>query len=211
MLRRRRRPPVLAEVSALRSGQARPGALDRAELAAFADLSQTLGGSRAVLVTGGGKSRVALGLAAAAAVAGKRVVLLECDLERPALAGSLGLAGGPGLHEYLRREVEAEQILQSLVLAGPASAGATAPLVCIVAGRPATSSAPLLTLEDFDHAVEKLRRAYDLAILDGPPLSGDRDSLRAVAGPVDATLVCGGRTEIPKKPPIPVTGFVVQD
>ena len=66
---------------------------------------------------------------------GRRTVLVECDLARPRLAADLGLAPGPGLHEYLRWEAEAAEILQPLVLAGPAAAGAGEPLVCIAAGR----------------------------------------------------------------------------
>ena len=43
----------------------------------------------------------------------------------PRLADALGLAPAPGLHEYLRWEAEAPEILQPLVLAGPGLGGAT--------------------------------------------------------------------------------------
>jgi MinD-like ATPase involved in chromosome partitioning or flagellar assembly len=209
--RRRRRPGVLAEVRAPEGDASRPGALGRAGLAAYSRLAAALADSRAVLVSGPAKSAAALGLAAAATAEGRRVALLECDLATPALAGTLGLSPRPGLHEYLREEAEAAQILQPLVLAGPASGRATKPLACIVAGEPTPTPVGLLDSERCDHAIEKLRRAYELLVIDGPPLSEDPDALRALAEHATTTIVCGGRAEIPKRLPLPVAGLVLVD
>lgn len=209
MFRRRRRPPVLAELPDPRGEQARPGSLSRAELETFGGLLGTVHGSRAVLATGEeSKSALALGLATVAAVEGRRAALVECDLTRPALATRLGLAAAPGLHEYLRWEAEAPQILQSLVPVGPASGRTAAPLTCVVAGGPAGDSSALLASEAFSHAIAKLRNAYDLLVLDGPPLL-DEPSLLAVAPRVDKTLACGSRSGIPKRLGIHVDGLVV--
>ncbi|HWW67349.1 MAG TPA: hypothetical protein VNY83_05150 [Solirubrobacterales bacterium] len=210
-MRRRRKPPVLAAISASPApGEARPGALRRADFEALGALLVKLDGSRAVLVTGGeeGKQGAALGLAAAATAAGRRTALLECDLGRPALAAALGLAAAPGLHEYLRREASAPQILQPAVLAGPASGGATAPLVCVVAGAPTPDGATLLASEGFRHAAAKLRSAYDLLVVDGPPAGRGAKSLRAVAEQADATLACLGPGEAFKRLPVPVAGVI---
>jgi tyrosine-protein kinase Etk/Wzc len=209
MLGRRGKPQVFAEVLASQGGSPRPGALGRAGLRAFADLAATPAGSGAMLLTGPAKSRVALGLAAAATAAGRRVALLECDLAAPTLAGKLGLSPQPGMHEYLSGDVEAAQILQPLVLAGPASGRATEPLTCIVAGEAEPTPVALLDSERCDHAIEKLRRAYDLLVIDGPALSEDPDALRALAEHAGTTVVCGERREIPKRLPIPVTGLVL--
>jgi Mrp family chromosome partitioning ATPase len=163
-----------------------------------------------VLITGSaeGKRGAALGLAAAATAAGWRTALLECDLGSPALAGGLGLAAAPGLHEYLRWEATAPQILQPAVLAGPASGGATAPLVCVVAGAPTLDGATLLGSEGFRHAAAMLRSAYDMLVIDGPPADHGTKSLRAVAGQVDATLACLGPSEAVKRFPVPVAGLI---
>ena len=209
MLRRRPKHPVLAEVPAPQRTTARPGALGRAALQAYAGLATTLAGSGSVLVTGPAKSGVALGLAAAATAEGHRVALLECDLAAPALAGTLGLAPSPGLHEYLRGEVDAERILQPLVLAGPASGRAVEPLTCIVAGELEPAPVALLDSERCDHAIGRLRRAYDLLVIDGPPPEEDPDSLRALAEHADTTLLSGERAKVPKRLPVPVTGFVL--
>ena len=162
-----------------------------------------------MFTTGPAKGEVALGLAAAATAAGRRVALLECDLAGPALASRLGLAAGPGLHEYLLDEAEASEILQPLVLAGPASGRATEPLACIVAGEPEPEPVALLDSERCDHAIERLRRAYDLLVIDGPPLSEDADSLRALTEHTAVTIACGERGQLPKRMPVPVTGLVL--
>ena len=208
---RRRKPPVLAVISAARAeGGARPGALRRGDLEALGALLVSLKGPRAVLVTGGeeGKPGVALGLAAAAAATGQRTALLECDLGRPALAEALGLEPAPGLHEYLRSEATAPQILQPAVLAGPSSAGATGPLICVVAGAPTPDGAALLASEGFRHAARKLRGAYDLLVIDGPSGDDGGEALRAVAAEADATLTCLGPSESFRRLQVPVTGIV---
>jgi Mrp family chromosome partitioning ATPase len=207
MLGRRRRHPVLAEVPAAERAS-RPGALNQAGLDAYSKLAASVSSSRAVLATGPAKSLVALGLAAAATADGRRVALLECDLAAPTLAERLGLAAEPGLHEHLRGEVDAARILQPLVLAGPASGRASEPLVCIVAGEPEAAPVALLDSERCDHAIQGLRRAYDLLVIDGPPLTEDPDALQALAEHAGTTIACGERAEIPKRLPIPVAGIV---
>jgi Mrp family chromosome partitioning ATPase len=209
MFRRRRKRPVLAEIPSPRGASDRPGTLDRERLAAFSRLAVALAGSRAVLATGGAKSEVALGLATVATAEGARVALLEADLAAPALAGVLGLLPGPGLNEYLRGEASAPQILQALMLAGPASGRATEPLACVVAGEPRSVSTSLFASERCSHAIGSLRTAYDLLVIDGPELDRDPGAVRALAGMADATIVCGGRSESLKRVRTPVTGLVV--
>jgi Mrp family chromosome partitioning ATPase len=145
-----------------------------------------------LLVTGAGDGPLTLstGLAATSAARGTRTALVECDLGSPALAAALGLEEGPGLGEYVRGETEARGILQSLVLAGPASANASSPLVCIVAGA-ADGNGPL-DAASFRHALEKLRHAYELVVVQGPPLADESGTLREAAGSADSVLACVG-------------------
>ena len=184
----RRKPPVLAEISGPAPGEARAWAMRRADLEALAGLPGALAGQRVVLVAGEEGLGAALALAGAAGAAGRRTALLECDLARPRLAADLGLAPAPGLHEYLRWEATAAEILQPLVLAGPAAGTATQPLICVVAGRPAADPATLIGLESFRHALAKLRSAYDLTVLAGPGLDPGDGSLHAIAAQADALL-----------------------
>jgi Mrp family chromosome partitioning ATPase len=206
---RRSKVPLVAEVPAPQGVSSRPGALGRGELGAYSSLAGSLTASPAALLTGPAKTDVAIGLAAAAAAAGGRVALLECDLASPALAGTLGLETLPGFAEYLRGEVEAQQILQSLVLAGPASGRASEPLACIVAGRPDPPPSQLLSSDLCNHAIERLASAYDMLVIDGPSLAEDLEALAALARIVDTTMLCVERAEIPRRPPAAIDGLVV--
>jgi Mrp family chromosome partitioning ATPase len=188
MLGGRPKLPVLAEISGPAPGGARAGSLRREDLRALAKLQRSLDGRHVVLITGEEGLSGAIALAGAAAANGQRTALLECDLVRPRLAADLGLAVAPGLHEYLRWEARAPEILQPLALAGPAARGASHPLVCIVAGRRAADPATLISLESFRHALAKLRGAYDLVILAGPSLDSGYGSLEVLAAQADTLL-----------------------
>ncbi len=212
--------PVLAEVSCPPAGD-RPWSLGRDDLAQLERVRERAGDARVLLVTGadGPAQATAIGLAGAAAAGGSRTALVECDVAHPTLAAELGLAPTPGLHEYLRWEAAPAEILQALVLAGPASAGAGEPLVFIAAGRPAKDPATLLGLQSFRHMNAKLRRAYDLVVLSGPPLDEQAPALAAEADAVLAGItpeqVRGrGRRELRSRlrrlGPTPLGAVVVQ-
>jgi hypothetical protein len=210
MLRRRGRAgQVLAKIPSAGRESSRTGALSRGELTGYSRLAEALDGTRIVLAIGPAKSDAALGLATVAVAEGRRATLLEADLVAPSLAGRLGLAQAPGLHEYLRGDVDAQQVLQSLVLAGPAAAGATQPLVCVVAGEPAAAPLSLLQSERCRGAIERLSAAYDLVVVDGITLDADVRALHSLASLADATVACGARDELPKRPADPIAGLVV--
>lgn len=205
---RRGKPPVLAELSGDRpDGHV---ALRGRDLKAFDGLLKELGGARTVLTTGTRTDgrEVAMGLATTAAAAGKRTALLECDLVDPGLADAVGLARAPGLHEYLRGKAEAEQVLSPVALAGPGSAGAREPLVCVVAGRPSIDGARLLASDAFFDALAGIRAAYELVVIGGPPLR-DELSLRAVLPLADASLACLGPKDS-RSLPVSVSGLVIR-
>jgi succinoglycan biosynthesis transport protein ExoP len=191
---RRARVPVLARS---REGAASAwGSLRRSELDAYSEVLAELGEAATVLVSGGAASKgpVATGLATAAAVSGRRAVLVECDLANPRLARALGLTTAPGLHEYLRWASEAAQILQALVLAGPASEAVEAPLTCVVAGEPTSNGAVLLAAESFRQATERLRNAYELVVYAGPPLE-EAQPAALVAAQADAAVAAVSAAE----------------
>jgi len=194
----RGRPPLLARLPVDRADDGRPGTLDRAGLEALLGLWSELGPG-VVLVTGHEeRSDLAVGMAAAAAAAGRKAALVECDLARPGLAAKLGLDPAPGFGEYLAHEAEAPDVLQAAILAGPGSSLAAAPLVCIVAGDPTGLGPVLFSSESFGHAVGKMRAAYDVAVLDGPSLD-DPDSLRPAAAQADRVIATCSRSRIPRR------------
>lgn len=188
MLRGRARIPVLAEIAGPADGQA--WALRRQDFASLTGLLPRLAERRVVAVVGeGGTTAVtAVAVAAAASASGHRTILVECDLARPALAAQVGLDAAPGLHEYLRWEAQPQDVLQPVALAGPATASATEPLVCISGGRPASKAETLLRLQSFAHMVEKLRAAYELTLLLAPPVLDEPNAAHAVASQAEGTV-----------------------
>jgi len=201
---------VLAEIPPRSSPDLRTGTLRRCDLEAFGGLLAGLGDARTVLMTGSGAHprQAAVGLATAAAAAGSLTALLESDLADPGLAEALGLATAPGLQEHLAGAADAAAVLKPVVLAGPGSAGATEPLVCVVAGRPSAEGARLFVSDEFVRALAGLRDSYELLVIAGPRLD-DRGSLSVLIPQVDATIACLGAGE-QRDLDLQVTGLVIQ-
>jgi capsular exopolysaccharide synthesis family protein len=155
---------------------------------------------KTVLVTSAlpeeGKSTVACSLASAYVLAGKRTLVVECDLRRPTLAKRLGTAPGPGLSDYLLGQAEPAEVLQKVPLTpetvqsqeGPLPAGVPT-LVVITAGTPTPRPAELLGSKRFAAFLEQVREAYDVVLLDATPLLSVGDALQIVPR-VDGVVVC---------------------
>lgn len=200
---------VLAEIPPPPIPQLRAGTLRRRDQEAFGGLLERLDGTRTVLALGTARRPVALGMATAAAARGTRTALVECDLAEPTLADSLGLARAPGLHEHLRGEADAASLLKPAVLAGPGSAAADGPLVCVVAGRPSPHDWELLASDACREAIEGLRSVYELLVIEAPSLR-DEGAVRALLPLADTALGCLAAGES-RKLPVPVGGLVVQE
>jgi Mrp family chromosome partitioning ATPase len=181
---------VLAEIGAPASSNGRAWGLRRNDLEALRGVLGEVSGRRVVLVTGeeGRAATLAVALAGVAAAAGTATVLVECDVERPRIAADLGLSATPGLHEYLRWEVTPGDIVQPLTLAGSASSPEAGQLACLCAGRATADGGTLLGLGSFHHMTTKLRDAYELVVLLGPPLEGAGGALSSAAAEADCVL-----------------------
>ncbi len=221
--RRMRRPeeieaefdlPLIGHVSRNALGHGGSGVNGRrpltpADLESFRVLRQNLqlldtgGGLRSVAVTSAlaqeGKSTIAVMLAHANAAAGKRTLLVECDLRRPALASRLGLQQAPGLSDYLTGRARPEDVLQTVPaipmgrssLNGSSSTdvdGGGPRFVCITAGS-SPRPAELLATERFRGFLSQVRDAYDLVIIDTSPLLAVVDTLELLPL-VDGVAIC---------------------
>jgi Mrp family chromosome partitioning ATPase len=174
----------------------------RAELEAFRLLYAGvtgLGSPEVVLVSeagrGGRGTDAAIGLATAAVLAGKRVLLMDCHLSAPRLHEALGIRPVPGIREYIGFEAEAPQLLQPVSLrASVAPSDNTGQLVCIAAGRQAANAGGLLASPALAWALQKIRHGYELVILRGPPLRASETPV--VAGLADAFVLCAAEDEV---------------
>jgi receptor protein-tyrosine kinase len=177
----------------------------------FLDVDRTLG---SILVTSAvaqeGKSTVAAGIAYANSVAGRRTLLVECDLRRPVLAERLGVAPVPGLVDYLAGEASPREVVQVAPIVpgsgsensyttgrpaggngapgGPHDQGA-ANLVCITSGSHSPHPTEMLGSQRFSEFLDQVGNVYDLIVLDSAPLLPVGDSLELIPG-VDGVLVC---------------------
>jgi Mrp family chromosome partitioning ATPase len=182
--------PILAEIGAPASSNGRTWGLRRNDLEALRGVLEKIDGRRVVLVTGeeAPAATLAVALAGVAAAAGTSTALVECDVEHPRIAADLGLSPTPGLHEYLRWEATPQEILQPMALAGAASSPEAGTLACVCAGRASGDARTLLGLGSFHHMTAKLRAAYELVVLLGPPLEGAGGALSSAAAEADCAL-----------------------
>ncbi|HEY5943033.1 MAG TPA: hypothetical protein VIT89_09260 [Solirubrobacterales bacterium] len=188
MLRGRSRLPLLADISG--PADDRAWSLRRGDLDGLRVALPRLTEQRVLLVAGEGEAPAvtAIAIATAASASGRGTILVDCDLARPRLAGQVGLAAAPGLHEYLRWEAEPKDILQPVVFAGPEAGGVGQQLVCVCGGRPASKPETLLGLQSFGHMVAKLRGAYEQVVLLAPPVLAEPAACLAVAARADAVV-----------------------
>lgn len=129
-----------------------------------------------------GKSTLAANLATAFAANGKRVVLVDCDLRRPAVRKLFpGCKGKKGLTSVLSKK--GRQSLESV------TCQSNVPRLSIIPSghRPANPSEALSGMT-FRSVVSELREQYDLVVLDTPPIMAVADPA-IVAESADAVIL----------------------
>ena len=143
-----------------------------------------------------GKSTVAASLAVAAGLAGRRVLLIECDLRRPVLAGWLGIDPKPGLGDYLAGRAEPQEVVRAVALTpsgaqngGPGEDAEPRIIAAMVAGEPPPRPAELLQSKRFSDLAATASQAYDMVIFDAPPLLPVTDALDLIEH-ADAIVLC---------------------
>lgn len=148
---------------------------------------------------GDGKTTIASHLAGAAARLGSRVLLLEVDLRRPTLAQQLDIRRDPGLADALVGIVPMNEVIQSVNLqALPGGEGVTGRTLDVLAAGTVLPPNPGELLES--HAMrtllERSKSAYDLVVIDTPPLNAVSDAFPLLTK-VDGVIIVGriGRSQ----------------
>lgn len=116
-------------------------------------------------IPGEGKTTSAIAIARAFALSGKRVLLVDCDLRRPAVASALGLAPENGLADYLTLSLDAQSIRQFVTKD-------KVPGLDMIVGRAShrTSTDSLIETAQFNLLIELAKERFDFIILDTPPV-----------------------------------------
>jgi capsular exopolysaccharide synthesis family protein len=128
-----------------------------------------------------GKTTTALSFARALATGKSRTLLLDCDVRRAALNGSLGLPNGvtPGIVEVLHGEATLEDAIRP---------GGVENLDHLLVKEPYFSSEDLFGGDQMQTILATLSQKYDKIVLDLPPLVGLADG-RFLAALADATVL----------------------
>ncbi len=152
---------------------------DAVESEAFRTLRTTLAFSgqdcNCIVVTSSepsdGKTTVIANLAVSYAQAGKRTLLLDCDLRKPGLTKLFGLRRDQGVSEVLRSDEEiVSACRQRLAKTGMDN------LDVMSAGRRPADSAELLSRARFNELVAWAESEYDQVLIDSPPILAAADS-----------------------------------
>ncbi|MEQ1732880.1 MAG: polysaccharide biosynthesis tyrosine autokinase [Bacteroidia bacterium] len=138
---------------------------------------------KTILVTssikGEGKTYIAINLANVEAMAGKKTVLLMCDLRKQPNTAALKIDATKGLSNYLQGKA---------TLANSTQQCAQMPNLDIVApGEFSANSSELLLSTTMTGLIHTLRNTYDIVIIDSPPIGIVSDTL-TLATYADATL-----------------------
>jgi len=137
---------------------------------------------RTLLVTssvpGEGKTSTALAIASQTARSGQRCILLDCDLRQSSLSRQLGGNDRVGLGEYLAGKARLEEVIEVDLLSGAHF---------LTAGARTNNPIDLLGSPQMKRLLKGLASAYDLVVLDTPPVLAVSDALVLVRA-VDATV-----------------------
>ena len=134
-----------------------------------------------------GKTTVAIGLALALVRAGKRVLLVDADLRRPALHRVFGLENNKGLGEVLAGDIAGTASRYEIPIPDVGN-GPPRSLYLITSGR---SSARLLATIQSTVLLDTIRgfaTEHDFVLVDSPPLLSVSDSM-LLASAVDGVIL----------------------
>jgi succinoglycan biosynthesis transport protein ExoP len=137
---------------------------------------------RSVLVTSSipneGKTSTALSIACQSAKSGQRCIILDCDLRQSAVHVHFGVPNKIGLADYLVGKARLEEVIEIDPISGTH---------LITAGARAPNPIDLLGSPQMRRLIKALSQAYDLVILDTPPVLAVSDALVMIRH-VDATV-----------------------
>jgi capsular exopolysaccharide synthesis family protein len=195
-LRARFRVPILARVPRENGPKHLPLRWDRLSgggteayrtMRAALTRSARSSGSTSILITspgpGEGKTTSAMSLAASLALTGKRVILIEGDLRRPAIGRSFGLSTTRGVTSVLAGEATLADSLLSTPIGG-------FDLWLLLAEEGSgESAAELLALPAAQDMVAEAKELADYVVVDSPPLATVADALPLARSADETVLV----------------------
>ncbi len=147
---------------------------------------------KSILVTstipGEGKTLISCNVAGCFARHSKKTLLIDCDLRRPMLHRHFKQQNNQGLIPWFEGGAAIEGDLATNPTLGIIKVGENLSLLC--SGGRSKSPTELLENPAFGHLLERLKREYDLVIVDSPPLGAVTDSLLIAERIDEVVYVC---------------------
>lgn len=129
---------------------------------------------------GEGKSTIAINLAISFAQAGKKVIVVDCDMRLPTIGAKIGINSKPGLSNYLAGNEDVRgQLIQRVDEYG---------IDVLASGDIPPDPTKLLGSEQMRGLIDLLKEYYDYVILDFPPVTVVTDAV-ILSSVVDGYLV----------------------
>ena len=135
-----------------------------------------------------GKSTTLANLAVTIAQAGKKVILVDCDLRRPSLNQIFNARGAPGFTDMMRDD--------ALIGKPPLQDTSVANLRLLASGTIPPNPSELLASRRMGEVIAALQQLADVVLFDAPPIVAVTDAA-VLASKVDAVLlvVSAGKTK----------------
>jgi capsular exopolysaccharide synthesis family protein len=138
-----------------------------------------------------GKTTVAWNLAASAAGAGLRTILIEADFHQPTIATRTETRTQPGLSELLSDQSSLQSTVQRVTVEDRQNGkDGVRSLEVIVAGSHPPNPVELLESHGMAGLIEKLSASHDMVVIDSPPLPILADAIPLVRM-VNGVIVVG--------------------
>lgn len=131
-----------------------------------------------------GKSTTVANLAAAMALAGRRVALIDLDLRRPRVGDFFDLQGQPGVSDVVLGTTSLDEALAKFAprsetawSSAAIDAGQHGELAVLPAGTLPPNAGEIVGLNAIAAVIEQLKETYEMVLIDTPPLLAVGDAL----------------------------------
>jgi len=147
---------------------------------------------KSILITstipGEGKTLISCNLACSFARHGRNTLLVDCDLRRPMLHRHFKQTNNAGIISWYENGANLESDLPSNPQLGIVKIADNLSILC--SGGRSKSPSEILESPSFGQLIEKLKRCYDLVVIDSPPLGAVTDGMLIAERTDEVIYVC---------------------